>query len=946
MRTGIRLTFLKNGEPLLGESWEYKGETGVDAVQIKVEDAFWHVNKLHITDVIDTIQIAKDNNNTLYVPNSGVNGDIWPIAQRIDQYYQLCGIYELNMVVELEFPTMITQYNVQQYASFAVEVIDRYSWIKYWNIMTQPEALDRNEQYKCSPALYVQLMKYIYTIIKEKHGDINIGGPGIYAAIKEYTDSQYTDINGDIYHTGWLAEATGELYGTDPIYDSTEALGFLSYIDFFTFQGSNNGDVFDFDSFVPIITKLKKGIIIQGQRNNVNIDFEYISIEQGHFADKSSVNDMQLQAYRDLREYMNCFEAKVIPFKKQLIDEYYDETDSSAIKNVYGILYYYLGNERKPSYEQYNFVLTQLLDYSEISEDTLMLKAKKPYEYSEEILSQSFLNNKGDTLLTVIYPAVERTLFPTNQTYTSVTLRPALNRRVKIPNGTTVELTNPTDVQFKQYDFIVVEENLVSSVNLEEDLTTEVRKRLQFYYNATQTLLAAVPDDYNKEVYDTNFYDLLRSLGIEFGDADYEKHILEDNMYLQTAHGDAIWNNFGALIALRRKPRWDYERYREIVSGIIESLLHGATKKSIQKAIKCYTGFDVHVYEMFTDYKHYGIEKEDNWDNQYRFVVEVEKTLDDDLDMSTVYKDVLDAVNIVRPAHTIPIIMIVLVGSEDYQDWYETKYGIPFEDSARLEADIVRFEEANHYGWKAYSYDYVFQPNKSNLNSAYQLAPKYTLYDRDYFESIITKEEIFPIPTDALLVNHQSSYNDEYLFQINDETVNSNIRMTIKEPRFGYRNKTDILKYYSNDGQTLNLFKWGFDYQLKDDLYILYDKEYEDHRTKAFEEELSILYSPQYTEQFEPPQESYTQQSTLNLSETHYGFVLHNQFALRTFDPTNLTTLNTHRWGVQKLTTDKHSNDMSMAFYDSYYNADDNDITIIIETDTDSETITYNNTGE
>ena len=129
MRTGIRFTCLKNGDPLLGQTWEYKTLNGVEAIDKKLQDMFYYANKLMVTDIIDTINISKTSDNELYIGNSGINGELWPFNQRIETYKTCCSQYNFNMLIEIEFPTAITEENISQYSQYAIKIIDSYSWI-------------------------------------------------------------------------------------------------------------------------------------------------------------------------------------------------------------------------------------------------------------------------------------------------------------------------------------------------------------------------------------------------------------------------------------------------------------------------------------------------------------------------------------------------------------------------------------------------------------------------------------------------------------------------------------------------------------------------------------------------------------------------------------------------------------------------------------------------
>lgn len=904
MKTGIRFTCLKNGDNLLGQTWEYKGYLGVEAIEQKVQDMFLHVDRLNIDTVIDTLALGKDATNSLYLPNTGVNGDLWNINDRLFLYRECANKYKINLMVEIEFPTVVTEFNYKQYAQFATEVIDRYSFIKYWQIMTVPESYDESGLQKCPPAVYVQLIKYIYQTVNNKYVDIKIGGAGVFEAINEYVDSAYVNEDNEVFHTGWLAEATGELYGTDVKYDATEACGFLPYIDFFAFQGDSSTGVFKYSTFPLVITKLKQGLQTQAQRNGLNLDIPFMSTKQGHFADKTSKQDLELQAYRDIKEYMSDFIVDVIPFKNQLVDEFYNPLDGNAKKNVYGLLYYYLGNDRKPSYQQFNFLLNKLEGYNTVCRDELMIKAKRPYDYTSEILSVMFINDAQDKILTVVFPANERIIATGNKSFTKVTLKPAISRTVYVPNGTKATLDNPTDVYFKNYDFVIVEENLVVNTKTNEQLADEIALRLNFYETYVKTWLEHLPDDYNKEVFDTNFYNLIRGIAMEFGDMRYEFKILEENGFLKTAHGDAIYNNFGALIGLKWKKKWSEEQYREAVSGIMEGIFHGANKNSIQKAIRRYTGFEVTVYEMFKDYEHYGLSQDINWDNQYKFTIEVEKSLDDTQGLAEVYDEVKEAVNFVKPAHTLPVIMIVLVGEEDYREWYKERYGRDFSESDDLTIDIMQLEESNKYGWKSYNYDWVLQSDGDNhsidTNSAFPIGARYTLHDRLWLDMVQNFNVIIPKPKEELLALYETWYEDTYNLPIQDD-MSYDFQYNFSESKFGMKPtvtnrilKTNGGLIYDKDGnvignenRTLNNYVTGFKYALYDEYWMLFEYYAEDKYDKAREELIYFEWKTFFEETYDKAkEEDFSINYETEFEELKFGLVPYYSRTMITYTDT------------------------------------------------------------
>lgn len=941
MKTGIRFTCLENGDNLLGQNWTYKTKTGVEAIVEKVADMFEHVSNLNITYVIDKLVIGKDKTNSLYLPNTGINGNLWPITERLGQYNLMIQKYNIDLVVEIEYPTRITSFNYMDYAKYTVELISKYSFIKNWQIMTNPEEVDKMKEYKCPPDVYVQMMKYIYPLIHDNYSDIKIGGPGCSDAINEYVKTEYKNEDKQVFHQGWLAAATGEYYGTSPQYDATEKGGFLQYIDFFAFQGDNSTGKFTYETFPAVIVKLKQGLNKQAQRAGFNLNVEYWSTKQGHMANYDNVSDLQLQAYRDLKEYMVDFAMGIIPFKKQLVDEFYDP-NSGLDLNAYGILYYYLGLDRKPSFQQFKFILKMLEDYDDICRDELLIKAKRPYDITTaDVQSVMFMAKDKSKVLTIVYPAIERIISEGAKNVATVTLKPALNRTIHVPDGSQYTITTPTNVNFKSYDFIAVEESLIVSTKNKEELRADVTNKLNFYNTYIQNLLKMVPDDYNKEVYDTNFYNLLRAAGIEFGDLRYDMSILKDNYFLRTAHGDAIFNNFGAIIGVKWKPKWSEKQYRSAVSGIIEALFHGANKNSIAKAIKLYTGYSVKIYELFKDYGHYGIPQNENWENQYRFTVEVEKDIDESLDVKEAYDETKEVLDLTRPAHTLPIIMIVLVGRENYREWYKQRYGIDFSKSDKFDPEYMILKESNKYGWKSINYDWVLHhaetDNHIKTNSIYPIGPRYTLYDRvkynykQLFRTHIRK------PIDTPWAELVSWYKDKYERPIYEDLVMENY-MEFYEVKYGIKPTLEekILKtngglLYDKDGNVigsehrkLNTFRYGVKYALKDEFFLGREYYAEDKFHKVLDSLVNTFVRMIFEDIYDLPiDDEITGWDTgVVFTELKYGYAPSYACSFITYKPDtpgfNRVT-NRTRWGVYyRLKDNRYYFDISTPFKDSF----------------------------
>lgn len=901
MRTGMRFTCLNNGDPLLGQTWEYKTLIGVEAIEQKLTDMFYVVNSLHVTDVIDTININVDASGQLYVGDSGVNGSVWPFKRRMELYRTNVLKYKINIVLELEFPTVVVDSNVDDYANYAVQLMRTYPWVKCWQIMTQPEEFDSAGMQRCSPLNYTRLLRRIFTDAHAELPDVKIGGPGILSAITEYVDSAMLNFDGEVVHSGWLATASGEFYGTGSQYTEIGKNGFLDYIDFFAFQGRQNYQELNFSVYQKVITSLKQGLIAQTKRNGGNLNVPFFSTYQGHYADRSNFTDMQLQAYRDLREYVNAFAVNVVPFKAQLIDEFHDPDDVTSDPNYMGILFYYLANGRKPAYTQYKFMLDNLNEFTRLADNTISVKNKRPYEDDTALTSLTLMNDAGTKIATVIFPVMERDVMSANPKYTTVALKSGLNRKYYLPDGTNAMIMKSVDIVLKNYDFVIVTEVIDTQIVATDDIKAEVAERFTQYTRYASELMRMIPDTYPKNVNDTNFAKLLRSVAVELGDGEYERKILEDNMYLQTAHGDVIYNNFGAMIGIKWQNRWTEEKYRTIISGITESLLTGASKASITKAIKLFTSFDVHVYELFSDYAHYGLTTADSYDNQYSFTVEIEKPIDDTTNIDELYTDVSDVVNIVKPAHTIPIIMIVIVGSEDYPTWYEQRYGRKFSDSDELTTIFESNNVSNSFGWKHEAYDLVQRTSTSTaagLNGVLPIGPRYTLTDveRELFADVELEHYVSAV--DNWTPMPMFSYTELFKRPV-DELVDACPEFIETEVRYGWRVASNVFR---TNGWTstglVNSNVYGMSYMLDDESLDVFEAWYAE-QFKHAQDDLSVFAEFNVVERYAGAVNEVNSIVDLELHELRYGLVPADPRAMYTFGGQPLTTVNNHAYGVR-----------------------------------------------
>ena len=806
MYSGVRLSQLAVGEPLLNVNWEYKELKGKAAVEKRFEDVIYNASYLGFTYLIDTVRPQVDESGNLTLKNNGVGGDIWTFEDRMTIYKNMCASTGMKLVLEFDFPTTVTLDNVELYKKFFLkELVAKYEWVKFWQIGVEPERKDVSGAYSCAPDAYVDLMKYIYVRVKNFNSSIHVGGPGCFEAINDYVKN----------HDGWLAAAFGEYFDKAGEYTSIGAKGFLPYIDFFAFQGKQNTTEVSYANYENIITVLKEGIYTRLGDNSIY----FISTKQGWKADTNDEQALKQQGYYDIREMLNSIKHNVVPFKNELVDAYPDPIayngrfDSSRLH--YGMLTWYLG--QKDEYADYAFILQQLKDYSEVYN-----KPTKVFEENSDIDSITFRRVKDGSVFkaTVIWSKSFGTA--------SVVLLPAnYQREYQTENGSRKVLSETTQVQLKNTHFLIVFET-INQLEVDTDyLTRMITRKLQYHRATQENLISLLPSSYNKETTDTNFYKLLRAVSVEMSDAKITLDMMKDDLSLDLARDEALYNNFGVLVKLRKKAGWTDDKYRRLIKGVTKSLLDGPTYQSVVDALQLFTNFHVSISELYKDADNYDDSILQGINTQYAFIVEIEKPLDD----TTATQDELKSdtnfiLNIVKPAHTLSILIITLSGSENWPQEYADKHGYAWKDMDSQDGSfgfmMNNITNEATYGWRGNEYDGVFKTsiasNTSLTNGGNLIGPRYVLYDKMAVESDLHGKEDF----DTINEIHDTIFA---LLDFNlkekmktPESAITETAVTASELTFGFEDDDFIqLTGGLDKRRILNKFKLAPKSKLKDD---------------------------------------------------------------------------------------------------------------------------------
>ena len=193
--------------------------------------------------------------------------------------------------------------------------------------------------------------------------------------------------------------------------------------------------------------------------------------------------------------------------------------------------------------------------------------------------------------------------------------------------------------------------------------------------------------------------------------------ITRDNAYLLSVKDDSIYKNFGILAKLNHENDWDNNKYRAFVSGVIKSLLEGPTLESIQDAINLFINYDyelnggkkvanINVIEAYTEQS----SQDSNLSKimaMFTFYVEIENINEgQELSSKLINEDVRYIIKILKPAHTLAILLVAYSREEDYREWY-------CENRIDEFGNNKDFETMDEYGLE-YVYE-VFEQNYNNI---------------------------------------------------------------------------------------------------------------------------------------------------------------------------------------------------------------------------------------
>ena len=807
MITGVRLSELAVGEPILSTSWEYKNLTGKDAAIKRLEDQFYHASYLGFTYIVDTIRPNITANGKLTVENNGINGDIWSFDERTNKYHELAQSTDMALMFEIEFTVQVTENNVDEYIRFILSnLVARYPWVTRWAIGVNPDRQYADGSYNCSPELYVYMINELYRQIKLFDHNILVGGPGIFESIDTFLNRR----------EGWLAESTGEFYSKSSDYLNIGPHGFLTSIDFFTFQGRQDTSHYRYDNYSSIISNLRT-LIYEHIGDNIVTLF---STTQGHQADYLNNTALMNQAYYDMREILQSIKCGVVPVKNELVDAYPDSLawqghfDSS--RQNYGIMRWFMTS--KVAYSTYKFIFDATKDYHTLHH------VNDVFEDNDQLESITFKKVDEGLIyhLTIIW-------CKSNIASTVSLLSANFKREYQLENGTKTMISDNIDINLIPGHFLIVYDTVEELEINKDDIQLNIERRLRYQREINDQMLAELPSSYNKEVTDTNVYKILRSVAVELADASMILTMMKEDLYLDTVREDAIYENFGTLVKLNKRSDWTYEKYKKLVRGVMASLLKGPTVQSVIDALSLFTNFKVSIAECYkesTKIKYSDVMSGIN--PMFSFIIELEKPLEDQsMTQDELMEDTAYVLKLVKPAHTLGILVIILTGSERWDTYYNQRYGINWyeADETDLTTEFGASFNEGTYGWRHFNYAGNFHvsnsvvTNSHLLNNSALIGPRYILADHSIMEASSDNKELYDLSLELqeyIYTFLENASIDQY--QTPSEYYSNIIEN--REAKFGHHYHKYLTLAGGKSTTTLNNYLLSTKSSLRDDLLI------------------------------------------------------------------------------------------------------------------------------
>ena len=316
-------------------------------------------------------------------------------------------------------------------------------------------------------------------------------------------------------------------------------------------------------------------------------------------------------------------------------------------------------------------------------------------------------------------------------------INPQRNEYYKIlTNDKFLKVSN--SYSFNNYDgyqiLILKQKNSLEKINL-NSLNNKLFNKFIINDMNYNELLDSLPNEFNKDIYNLNINRLLASINDEISDAKCALKNVYNNQYLETVNDEYIYKNFGVLTGYEKQPNQSYEQYKNIIKKLIAAILYGNEIDRIIDLVDTIVNYDynynngiknanVDIIELYN-------EATTNYEKIYgnnRLQINLESILDINPNKLKIYKDdILNVLDIVKPAHIFVDVTISYSNFENFNDWFYEKNEHLFNESDEfslqytLQNSDMNYNSLNTafqtYGFNGNNYgSVIYSPILDNLD--------------------------------------------------------------------------------------------------------------------------------------------------------------------------------------------------------------------------------------
>ena len=469
----------------------------------------------------------------------------------------------------------------------------------------------------------------------------------------------------------------------------------------------NNSDFLIKKDILQYVDKIS---IINGTNNydenlKYYLEYTFINKEIIYSYDKKIITDNSKQYFYDMQSILKLNNFGIVPLLR------YEQNNKLIDLNKDSYNYNYM-----------SFIINEIYNYK-----TPVTNYNREFD-NINIDSIQFSNNYNEKI-TIIWD--------NSTTPGRLDINPQRNEYYKIlTNDKFLKVSN--SYSFNNYDgyqiLILKQKNSLEKINL-NSLNNKLFNKFIINDISYNELLDSLPNEFNKDIYNLNINRLLASINDEISDAKCALKNVYNNQYLETVNDEYIYKNFGVLTGYEKQPNQSYEQYKNIIKKLIAAILYGNEIDRIIDLVDTIVNYDynynngiknanVDIIELYN-------EATTNYEKIYgnnRLQINLESILDVNPNKLKIYKDdILNVLDIVKPAHIFVDVTISYSNFENFNDWFYEKNEHLFNESDEfslqytLQNSDMNYNSLNTafqtYGFNGNNYgSVIYSPILDNLD--------------------------------------------------------------------------------------------------------------------------------------------------------------------------------------------------------------------------------------